>query len=297
MALFIRHKQPGPLKPTPNPYPSRFQRWRHSIGLTFILILAIGAVLRLYKPFYDPIQQMFFEGTVRFQSEIMHPFREVQTLLENTYSFVHLKEEYHRLKGENEKLKWQVQILRPLYHENVILRKTLHVPAFETYGHRTIRILSSPYDGFHHFCLIDGGRQEGLEKAQAVIVPEGVLGRLEKVGKHISRVLLLNDSSSRIPVMTLTSDQKAILAGDGSFFPTLVYVSEIRKIQKGEQVVTSGLGGIFPAGLPVGIVEDVTNDKIKIRPYASFQNREWVHVLAFPSEEARYEINTTLGEE
>lgn len=297
MALFIRHKQPGPIKPTPNPYPSRFQMWRHSLGLTFILILMLGAVLRFYKPFYEPLQQIFFEGTARLQSEVIHPLREAQNLLENTYSFVHLKEDYDRLKDENEKLKWQVQALKPFYYENMVLRKTLHVPAFETYGHRTVRILSSPCDGFHHFCLIDGGRKEGLEKEQAVLVPEGVLGRLEKVGKHISRVLLLNDSNSRVPVMTLASDQKAILAGDGGFLPTLIYVGEIKKIQKGEQVVTSGIGGLFPPGLPVGIIEDITNNKVKVRPYASFQNREWVHILSFPSEEARYEVRMALEEE
>lgn len=297
MALFIRHKEPGPLKPTPNPYPSRFQMWRHSLSITFILILTIGAILRFYKPFYDPIQQSVFEGTAWLQGEIVQPFREVQVLLEDTYTFLYLKEEYNRLKAENEKLKRQVQVLSPLYHENAVLRQSLHIPAFEAYGHRAVRILASPYDGLHHFFLIDGGHKEGLEKDQAVVAVEGVVGRLEKVGSYVARVLLLNDSNSRIPVMTSTSDQKAILAGDGGFFPTLVYVNEIRKIQKGEQVVTSGLGGIFPAGLPVGIVEDVSNGKIRVRPYASFQKMEWVYILGLPSKEFQHEVRTSLEEE
>ncbi|MBS0271405.1 MAG: rod shape-determining protein MreC [Proteobacteria bacterium] len=297
MALFIRHKEPGPLKPTANPYPSRFQMWRHSLSVTFILILICGLIFRFYKPFYDPIQQSIFEGTIWLQGEIVQPFQEVQALLEDTYTFMYLKEEYNRLKTENEKLKRQVQILSPLYHENVVLRQSLHIPPFEAYGHRTARILSSPYDGLHHFFLIDGGSKDGLEKDQAVISLEGVVGRLEKVGKYIARVVLLNDSNSRIPVMTATSSQKAILAGDGSFFPMLVYIGEVRKIQKGEQVVTSGLGGIFPPGLPVGIVEDISNGKIRVRPYASFQKMEWVHVLRLSSQEFQHEVRTALEEE
>jgi len=279
VAFFIRHKKPGPLKPTANPYPSRFQRWRHSFGLSLILIVIIGGALRLYKPFYDVIQQGLFEGTAWVQGGLVEPFHETHGLLKETHTFMHLREEYARVQKENEVLKSQLQALRPLQHENVAFRKYLNVPAFETYGQLTARILTSPYDGLHHFFLIAAGNQEGVSTDQAVIVPDGVIGRLEKVGTHVGRVLLLNDARSRIPVMTLTSEQKAILAGDGSFMPTLVYVADIRKVQKGEQVVTSGLGGIFPSGLPIGIVDEISNGKITVRPYVSFQKLEWVYVL------------------
>jgi rod shape-determining protein MreC len=294
VALFVRHKKPGPLKPTANPYPSRFQRWRHSLGITFILILIVGGALRFYKPFYDALQQGLFEGTGLIHGVFIRPFHETHTLLKNTYTFMHLKEEYARLKGENEALKWQLQALTPLQHENVVLRENLKIPTFEKYGHLTARILSSPYDGLHHFFLISAGQREGLEKDQAVIVPKGVVGRLEKVGRYVSRVLLLNDINSRIPVMTSTSEQKAILAGDGSFLPTLVYVGDIRKVQRGENVVTSGLGGIFPPGLPVGRVDQITNGKISVRPYVPFQNLEWVHILRVNPDGFLEDLNTVL---
>ncbi|OJW52667.1 MAG: rod shape-determining protein MreC [Alphaproteobacteria bacterium 41-28] len=279
MALFVRHIKPGPLKPTANPYPSRFHRWRHSLGVTFVLILIVGGTLRFYKPFYDVIQQGAFESTALIHGIFIHPFHQAHTLLKDTHTFMYLKEEYARLKDENEALKWQLQALTPLQHENALLRENLKVPTFEKHGHLTAPILSSPYDGLHHFFLIAAGQREGLEKDQAVIVPKGVVGRLEKVGRYVSRVLLLNDTNSRIPVMTSASEQKAILAGDGSFFPTLVYVGDVRKVQRGENVVTSGLGGIFPPGLPVGRVEGITNGKIRVRPYVPFQDLEWVHIL------------------
>lgn len=294
MPLFIRHKKPSPLKPTANPYPSRFQRWRHSLGLTFVLLLIVGGGLRLYKPFYDGFQQELFEGAAWVQGVFVQPFYETRALLKDTYIFMHLKEDHTRLKEENEKLKWQLQALNPLQHENAVLRQSLHIAAFEKHGYLTARILANPYDGIHHFFLIAAGQKEGLEKDQAVIVHEGVVGRLEKVGRHVARVLLLNDASSRIPVMTTTSEQKAILAGDGGFLPALVYVGDIRKVQKGEQVVTSGLGGIFPSGLPVGIVDEITNGKIRVRPYVPIHNLEWVHVLRTNSEGFVQELNNAL---
>lgn len=295
MPLFVRHKKPGPLRPTANPYPSRIQRWRQNLGvLPLLLLLLGGGALRFYKPFYDVFQQRLFEGTAWIQGVFIRPFQTTHAFLGANHTFVQLKEDHTRLKEENDALRRQLHVLHPLIHENAVLKQSLNVSAFEQYKPLMVRILSSPYDGLHHFFLIAAGDKKGLVKDQAVVVPEGVLGRLEKIGHYVSRVLLLNDSNSRIPVMTFSSEQKAILAGDGSFLPTLVYVEDSRKIQKGERVVTSGLGGIFPAGLPVGVVEDITNGKVRVRPYAPFRKLEWVHVLCLHSQEALQEIKMGL---
>ncbi len=284
MAFFVRHKKPGPLKPQANPYPSRFYRWRNGLGVTFVLIVAIGGSLRFYKPFYDSVETGLFEGTAWMQSVFVRPFSETHDLLKDTYTFMNLKEEYGQLKQENEKLRSQLQDLLRLQSENATLRQNLKVAAFEAYGQLSARVLASPYDGLHHFFLIAAGQKEGLAKNQAVIARQGIVGRLEKVGKYVSRVLLLNDASSRIPVKTMISEQKAILAGEGDFFPTLVYIGDARKIQVGEKVVTSGVGGIFPPGIPVGIVDKITNGKIRVRPYAPLQRVDFVFVLRIISE-------------
>jgi rod shape-determining protein MreC len=297
VSFFIRHKKSASLKPKANPYPSRSQKWRHRLGLTFILILLVGGPLRFYKPFYNRIEQGLFEGTAWIQGAFIHPFQETRSLLQNTHVLMHLKEEYARLSQENEKLKWQLQTLSSLHHENGMLRKILHIPIVEQQRQLTAKILSSPYDGLHHFFLIAAGDKDGLEKEQPVIAKEGVVGRLEKVGTYVSRVLLLNDPNSRIPVVTSISQQKAILAGDGTFLPTLVYIGDVRKIQQGEKVVTSGMGGIFPAGLPIGIVDEITNNKIRVRPYVPFQDIEWVHILRINSEEFMEELNAALRAE
>ena len=293
MALLVRKKKPGPLKPTANPYPSRFQRWRHSLTLKFFLILILGGSLRFYSPFYTSLQQYLFEATSWAQGHFIHPFRDTHALLKDTYTFMYLKDEYDRLKHENEAIKWQLQALKPLQYENATLRANLKIGDFETYRHLTARVLSTPYDGLHYCLVVAAGEREGLEKDQAVIVPQGVVGRVEKVGKVVSRILVLNDVGSRIPVMTGISKQKAILAGDGNFMPTLVYITDTRKVQKGEPVVTSGLGGIFPPGLPVGVVDQVSNGKMSVRPYISFQDLEWVAILKMDSV-YREDLETTL---
>ncbi len=295
MPLFVRHKKPGPLKPTANPYPSRVYQLRQKLGLVmFLLLLVGGGALRFHTPFYTVFQQGLFESVAWIHGTFIHPFQQTQGLFKESYSFTHLKEDHARLLQENEALKWKLQALEPLAHENAVLKQNLTVSSFETYHPLTARILSSPYDGLHHFFLIAAGAKQGLEKNQAVVASEGIVGRLEKVGKHVARVLLLNDINSRIPVMTATSGQKAILAGEGTFLPILVYVGDTLKIQKGEKVVTSGLGGIFPAGLSVGIVDDISNGKIRVRPFVPFRTLEWVRILKPQPDEVLQEVGRAL---
>jgi len=293
VSLFVRHKIVGPLKPTANPYPSRIQRWKQGFGI-IIFSLLLGGALRSYKPIYSAVHQSLFEGVAWIQGAFIRPFQEAHTLLKESHAFIHLKDEHDRLRQENEALKWKIQLLEPLVHENATLKQHLHVPVFDQYKLLTARVLSNPYDGLHHFFLIASGTRQGLEEGKAVVSPEGVVGRLEAVGAHVARVLLLNDLGSRIPVMTATSQQKAILAGERGSLPLLVYVEDIRKIEKGEKVVTSGLGGIFPPGLPVGVVEEIFNGKIRVRPYAPFQKLEWVQILSLNPPELLNEVKNAL---
>lgn len=253
--------------------------------------------MRFYKPLYHKVEQGLFEGTAWIQTVLYYPFSATHNIFKTTYSISHVREDYERLMKENEKLKWHLQTLNALTYENKILKQNLNIPLEEKPNHHMAKILSSPYDGLHHFFLILAGSQDNVAKDQAVVVKEGVVGRLEKVGHSISRVLLLNDANSRIPVVTTNSQQKAILAGDGSSFPTLVYVGDVRKIQKGEKVITSGMGGIFPAGLPIGVVEKITHNEVRIRPYVPFRDIEWVHILQIPSPKFRQELNAALRAE
>lgn len=256
----------------------------------------MGAV-RFYKPLYDPLQDLLFEGACGLQRVFLHPFHGTTALLKDTHNLMHLREEFARLSTENATLKRELQTLRPLSHENEALKKVLHIPAAEALTYRAVRVLASPYDGLHRFFLIDVDSQESLVKDQAVVVEEGIVGRLEKVGKYTARVLLLTDVNSRIPVMTTLSDQKAILAGDGTFLPTLIYINDVRKIQPGEKVVTSGLGGFFPPGYPVGIVESTENGHIKVRPYAALHSMEWVQILKALPPGFYEEVSSGLEEE
>lgn len=298
MRLFTRYKHPGPLKPTPNPYPSRTHplRGRASLGI-FLFLLFLSGWFRFHGASYQALSSLLFEGTAWIQMAVVHPFQVAHTLLKESYTAVHLKKEHQHLLQENKVLKEKLQKFAYLQTENRKLRQILKIPCDPSYHQLTARVVASPYDGAHSFFLISAGRPQNLKPDQAVVAPCGIVGRTEKIGRHTSRVLLLTDKSSRIPVMTETSNLKAILTGEGLSFPSLVYITNIQHVQKGERVLTSGLGGIFPPGLPVGKVEDVKNGKIRVRPYVFFPDLEWVQVLSPHSGTLSQEMRTGLEDE
>ncbi len=186
------------------------------------------------------------------------------------------------LKNENiELLKWQAQA-KAMETENKSLRALLNVVPAEKSTYITARVVSDIGGPYIHSALINGGTDLGIKKDEAAISDNGLLGRVVDVGNSSARILLLNDINSRVPVIAETSHEKSILVGNNSDAPTLSYIGGESKIKVGERIVTSGDGGIFPEGIPVGIVTSVTKGgAVKVTPYVDATRVEYVSVVDY----------------
>lgn len=282
MALWKRASKLGPLKPTANPYPSRFQKWRHSLVLRFLLILAVGLTIRFYPPVYNFTQSEFFEAVSIAQGSFEYPFRKSKVLFSEALTYLSLKEKNTDLIAENKSLKQQLQLALPAQNEIKLLKANLGIKEQNKNYQTSARVIASPYDGLHYFLVVAIGTRDKVVSGQAVIAPEGIVGRLTNVGKYVSRVLLINDIDSKIPVVTAHSGQNAILAGESDDFPKLVYVKDSSKIEPNEPILTSGFGGVFPPGLPVGNVHKIDNGMISVKPIVNFSHLNWVQILQAP---------------
>src|SRR3546814_497584 len=96
-----------------------------------------------------------------------------------------------------------------------------------------------------------------------------------------ARILLINDLNSRIPVLVEPSRERAVLAGDNSSRPRLVYLDVSAEIGTGDRVVTSGQGGVLPPGIPVGIVSTIGESGIRVAPFAKWSNLEYVRLMDY----------------
>ena len=178
-----------------------------------------------------------------------------------------MQEDNLRLERDNARLlQWQ-QVALKLSADNRELRRLLKVVPHNAASYVTVRVIGDSGGGFVRTVMVDAGSEQGMSRGQAAITEEGLVGRLTEVGKRAARILLITDLNSRIPVVVGGSRENAVLAGDNSGRPRLLYASQPDRIKIGDRVVTSGEGGVFPPDLPIGVVAALGSGGPRVEPY------------------------------
>ena len=129
--------------------------------------------------------------------------------------------------------------------------------------------------------LISVGADKGVKVGNPVMNERGLVGRIVGTSNGVSRVLLLTDVASRTPVLVDRTDARAILTGDGGGAPRMAYLRGINPVKEGDRILTSGDGGVFPRGLPVGVAAKGLDGQWRVRLYADTAAIDFVRVLQF----------------
>lgn len=145
----------------------------------------------------------------------------------------------------------------------------------------TGRVVSDTHGPFSNARLIDVGSNAGVKIGNPAMSEQGVVGRVVGVSANASRLLLLTDPESRTPVLIDRSNARAILTGDGGPNPRLEYLRGKDAVHNGDRVLTSGDGGLYPRGLPVGVAEQDVRGVWRIRLYSESGAIDFVRVLVF----------------
>jgi rod shape-determining protein MreC len=186
-----------------------------------------------------------------------------------------------RLRVERDRLlHWQT-VAQRLESENAALRDLLnYVPEPEATW-RAARVIADATGAFAHSLLVNAGSLAGIDKGQVVLSGEGLVGRVVGTSQRASRVLLITDLNSRIPVFVGTARIRAVLAGDNTDRPKLLHVVPGSTIVSGDPVVTSGIAGGFPPGLPVGTVLSVDDGRIAVDTRIDRSRLEYVRIVDY----------------
>lgn len=194
---------------------------------------------------------------------------------------INLRGENIALKNTNAQLlQWQA-LAKSMEAENNSLRALMHVVPSSKNNYITARIVTDMSGPYVRSALIGGGKEHGIKKEQAVISERGLVGRVVETGDTSSRVLLLSDINSRIPVMSESSREKTILVGNNNDLPSLSYIDANSSIAVGERIITSGDGGIFPRGIEVGVVSEIKDGVIRVQPFVDASKIEYVSVIDY----------------
>jgi len=190
-------------------------------------------------------------------------------------------EKNKNLRQDKERLLHWQSVARMLEAENQALRAQLNYVPGPQASYVSARVIADTGGAFAHSLLLNIGHQPGVNKGHAVVTGDGLIGRVAGVGDRATRVLLISDLNSRIPVLIEATRTRAILAGNNSNRPRLIHMAPGAMVSPGDRIVTSGHGGVFPVGLPVGLVDAVNEGGISVLPFVPRDRLEYVRILDF----------------
>lgn len=215
-------------------------------------------------------------------SALQEPLEPIRSLGRQAAEYAELRAELEQLRAENERLKsweWRAQDLeRRLADVSALARA---VPA-QPLPFLTAKVVANSSGPFVRSSIIDAGRGQGVKSGYPVIGAEGLVGRVLESGNGVARILLLTDHNSRIPVLVGRDGARAILIGDNSGRPRLDFLGENVRVSNGDDVSTSGVGGMFPRGLRIGQVI-ASGPAPRVAPLARLDDLVYVSVLMYDS--------------
>ena len=253
----------------------------------FLLLVVSAFVLMLLGKGEALLVDRFRTGVLDFAAPVMEivsqPAAAVANAIENVKDLIHLRSENARLKAENARLvAWQ-STARRLQAENATLRGLMHVPVELPERFITARVIADSGGAFVRSVIVNAGRRQGVTKGQAVMTADGLVGRVFEAGFYSARVLLITDINSRLPVLLEATRARAILVGDNGEKPKLAFLAASAEVSVGDRIITSGQGGMFPAGLPIGVVASVDGTGVRVSPLVDFDRLEMVRIVDFES--------------
>lgn len=206
-----------------------------------------------------------------------------------------LQTEVTQLRQENARLREWHDAALSLQAENKRLADLLKLQLPTPTGYISARVISDAGNSFAKSILILAGQDQGIVKSQAVLSGDGLVGRVIESGEKASRILLLTDINSRVPVIVEGTETRAILAGQNHPYPMLDHLPPDHKLQAGQRVVTSGNGGMFLPGLPVGRTFLDEHGQVYVQLYADLDALSYVRVIDKVLDKAILQGQITAG--
>jgi rod shape-determining protein MreC len=213
------------------------------------------------------VRQAIGAAVYPLQVIVDSPFRLWAWIREGTTDRNQLQLEISRLEAERLLTNARLQRMTALEAENARLRYLLEARAQVRDEVRVVEIMAVDANPYRHNIVLDIGENEGAYDGQAIVDASGVIGQIIETGMATSQAMLISDPSHSLPVEVNRNGLRTIANGTGEFGRLdLPFITNNADIRPGDLLVTSGLGGAFPAGYPVAVVETV--NRIPQEPFA-----------------------------
>jgi rod shape-determining protein MreC len=224
-----------------------------------ILAIAIAFLGRAQASIFDSARAKLSDITAPALLEVRAPLAAIENWLQGLGTIVSIYRENLALKRENAELRRWQEVALSLENRVRRYEQLLNAVPEEVMPAITARVIGESNRPFVKTMILNAGNEHGVRKGQAVADDRGLIGRIYLTGERTSWVILLTDLSSRVPVVIESSQRRAILAGDNTPMPALDLdlaggTATPESASAGDRVLSTGDGGLLPAGVPVGVV-------------------------------------------
>lgn len=249
------------------------------VGSLVFVLLAVFLLWRIDSPRVERFRTAFTDWLIPGFDWALVPVNGVTGMLTDFQSYTRIYEQNQELRRELQQMKSWKEAALQLEQENARLLDLNKVRLDPKFTYVTGVVLVDSGSPFRQSVLLNVGARDGIVDGWATMDGLGLVGRISGVGRTTSRVILLTDSNSRIPVTIQPSGQKAIIAGDNSPRPPVEFLEHPEQVRPGDRVVSSGDGGIFPAGLLVGEAVLGADGRLRVDLSADYERLEFLRVL------------------
>ena len=243
------------------------------ILLSIIFIFAETIETKPLNYFRSIIKDVIYRGATL----VSVPKKIVKNSTNYIEEHLDLYSHYAELKKENEKLKNDISKSDFLELENTQLRKLIEEQAESSSNLLSARVMLDKQSPYLNSFVINIGSNKNIKNGMAVLDGKNFIGRIVDVNFFSSRVLLVSDLNSKIPVIVEPSAYHAILSGRGANVTTLEYLPENHNVQEGDKVYTSGKEGIFSPGIPIGEVK-IEKDQVGVELFSNLNQITFINI-------------------
>ena len=252
--------------------------------LAVLALLLVGLVLlvlvRMNHPIAGKLRTHLLGAVTPVVTLASKPVEKARNVVNEKNDMLHAYEENKKLRAENDTLRRWQEVAQALKAENESLRALAGYQPVDRARYVTARVVGQSPDSYSASLMLNVGEAAGVKMFQPVIDAYGLMGRVVNVAEKTSQVQLLSDATSRVPVITGTSRQHAILAGTGDDLLRMTFVGgDPAAIALGESVVTTEEGDLIPGGILIGTVFRREGAVLLVKPMRPLAQTEYARVI------------------
>ena len=249
--------------------------------LVVLMLVLVGVFIlwRIDSPRVERFRIAVIDRVVPNFDWAFAPVTGAANLIKDFQSYRKIYEQNQELRRELQRMESWKEAALQLEQENARLLDLNNVrldPRLTSISGNVLADSGSPY---RQSVLINVGARDGILDGWAAMDGIGLVGRVSGVGERSSRVLLLTDASSRVPVTVQPSGQRGLIVGDNTLAPPIDFVENRDMIRPGDRVVSSGDGDVFPSGVLIGHIAVDTGGRMRVRLAADYERLEFLRIL------------------